>query len=527
MAAPSIVISLLLLVLGGLGGWYILDLQRSTASLVALDMATMRAAEQLVLGVTEVRSELAEFLATGDRAHLAALPGKCSQIERWLHETEELVDDDDEIALAARVRKGFRRFLIESRQLARAPLDSGTRRTVERLNADLSARSMLVPAQELLSREEELNRKSRDYNLGMAGRIAMILGLLAVCGSAAGLIAGVGIARSVTRSIVELYVPVRVASGRLEEVVGPVDITPSAGIENLDVLLNKMAEDVGTVVDRLQQSQLEMLRAEQMAALGHLAAGLAHELRNPLTAMKVLIQKAARVARAARKEAADRPPAGGAVAAPGLTDRDLAVLEAETARLERSIQTFLDFARPPAVEKYPGDVRQSLEQTVELVRARADQQHVRIRCDLGERPLVIEADHEQLRQLCLNLLCNALDILPQGGNIRVSAAESAGARPPGDKAPGGKDAPGALAWITITIADDGPGLSQELGDRIFDPYVSTKETGLGLGLTICRRIVESHGGQITAANGPKGGAMFTVRIPSNARFDRTDDETPA
>ena len=118
---------------------------------------------------------------------------------------------------------------------------------------------MLVPAKELLAREEELNHKSGDYNLGMAGRIAMILGLLAACGSAAGLVAGVGIARSVTRSIVKLYVPVRVASGRLEEVIGPVDLLPSAGIENLDVLLHRMADDVGTVVDRLQQSQLEVL----------------------------------------------------------------------------------------------------------------------------------------------------------------------------------------------------------------------------------------------------------------------------
>ena len=120
------------------------------------------------------------------------------------------------------------------------------------MSSDLSVRGVLVPAKELLTREEELNHKSGDYNLGMAGRIAMILGLLAVCGSAAGLIAGVGIARNVTRSIVQLYVPVRVASGKLEEVIGPVDVIPSAGIENLDVLLHRMADHVGTVVDRLE-----------------------------------------------------------------------------------------------------------------------------------------------------------------------------------------------------------------------------------------------------------------------------------
>jgi two-component system sensor histidine kinase HydH len=534
VAAPSIVISLLLLALGGLGAWYILGLQKSTAALVALDLRTMRAVQQLVLSMTEVRSELAEFLATGDRAHLEAVPAKCSQTEHWLRETEDLVDDDDEIALASQVREGFQRFLAESRGLSKASLDSQTRRTVQRLNGDLSVRGMLVPAQELLAREEEQNRKSRDYNLGMAGRIAMILGLLAVCGSAAGVVAGVGIARSVTRSIVELYVPVRVASGRLEEVVGPVDIIPSAGIENLDVLLHKMAEHVGTVVDRFQQSQLEVLRAEQMAALGHLAAGLAHELRNPLTAMKVLIQKAARATRATRTacplgaepnqgslaKTSGREVPAPIVVADGLTDRDLAVLEAETARLERSIQTFLDFARPPRLEKWSGDVRQVLQQTIELVRARADQQHVQIHCDLLDRPLMIEADHEQLRQLFLNLLCNALDTLPQGGNIRIAAAESQGVVPQSGKSASRERTESFGAWLTITIADNGPGVPKELGDRIFEPYVSTKDTGIGLGLAICRRIAESHGGQITATSATEGGAVFTVHLPTGVPSDQ-------
>jgi signal transduction histidine kinase len=527
VAAPSIIISLLLLVLGGLGGWYVLNLQKKTAALVALDMATMRSVQQLVLGITEARAELAEFLATGDRAHLDAVSAKSAQTEHWLRATEELVDDDEEIALTTRIRDGFQQFLAESRGLSKAPLNHDTRRTIERLNSDLSVRGMLVPAKELLTREEELNHKSGDYNLGMAGRIAMILVLLAVCGSAAGVVAGVGIARSVTRSIVKLYVPVRVASGKLEEVIGPVDIIPSAGIENLDVLLHRMADDVGTVVDRLQQSQLEVLRAEQMAALGHLAAGLAHELRNPLTAMKILVQKAARVR-----------------LANGLTDRDMAVLEAETTRLERSIQTFLDFARPPTLEKRVGDVRGVIQQTLELVHARAEGQCVHIRCDLADQPLMIEADHEELRQLLLNLLCNALDTMPQGGRIHITAAvsplptnlrsvpgEGQGVRAlAADVAIPGQhrsDSPhpsplpaGEETWITITIADNGPGVPKDLGDRIFEPYVSTKDTGVGLGLAICRRIVESHGGQITASNAPEGGALFIVRLPTSVLPDQ-------
>ena len=113
---------------------------------------------------------------------------------------------------------------------------------------------------------------------------------------------------------------------------------------------------------------------------------------------------------------------------------------------------------------------------------------------------MIEADHEQLRQVFLNLVLNSLDALPHGGAIQVTAAGDDG--------------------VTITVADDGPGIAAEPADQIFDPYVSTKETGLGLGLAICRRIVEAHGGRITAANGPAGGAVFTVRLPGNCEEEK-------
>ena len=96
MAAPSIMISLLLLTLGSAGAWIVQSMQRKTAKTVSLDMATIQAAEQLVFAIGETRMELAQFLATGDAARLKAVPAACEHIERWLAETEKLVDDDDE-----------------------------------------------------------------------------------------------------------------------------------------------------------------------------------------------------------------------------------------------------------------------------------------------------------------------------------------------------------------------------------------------------------------------------------------------
>lgn len=215
-----------------------------------------------------------------------------------------------------------------------------------------------------------------------------------------------------------------------------------------------------------------------MAALGQLAAGLAHELRNPLTAIKLLLQP----------EAEDQEP-------PALDGQDLAVLRHEVDRLEQTLQTFLDYARPPRLEKRPVVVRTVLQQTVEVVSPRARQLGVTIACELPKQIWEVDADAGQLRQVFLNLLLNALDASPAGTRITVRML------------------PPAAPWLTIEVADQGPGLPAEYGQRIFEPFVTTKECGTGLGLPICRRIMVEHGGDITAQNGDQGGAVFTVRLP--------------
>jgi signal transduction histidine kinase len=101
----------------------------------------------------------------------------------------------------------------------------------------------------------------------------------------------------------------------------------------------------------------------------------------------------------------------------------------------------------------------------------------------------------QVRQVVLNLLLNALDAVPQDGTIWLELRQENG------------------KWLTLLVADTGGGLPAGLGAQIFEPFVSTKETGLGLGLSICKRIVEAHEGEIQAANRPEGGALFTVRFP--------------
>jgi signal transduction histidine kinase len=122
------------------------------------------------------------------------------------------------------------------------------------------------------------------------------------------------------------------------------------------------------------------------------------------------------------------------------------------------------------------------------------------------------ADRSQIHQVLLNLLLNALDELPSGGTVQVHMRRaedprSERAADPSDVSNGRSDC------VLIQVADTGKGLPTALGDRIFEPFVSSKDTGTGLGLTISRRIIEAHGGQITAASRPEGGAIVTVQLP--------------
>ena len=227
----------------------------------------------------------------------------------------------------------------------------------------------------------------------------------------------------------------------------------------------------------LQQRDREVLRAEQLAALGQLAAGVAHEVRNPLTSIKLLVQA----------ELESRSPGG-------MAPEDLKVIVSEVLRMERSLQSFLDYARPPNPQRQQVDLETVVQNVMGLVRVRAERQHVEMQLVFPESGVPISADVNQMQQVVLNLALNAIDAMPQGGRLTFTTGRR-----------------GDLA--ELTVSDTGPGISEEMQERLFQPFATNKETGLGLGLVITRRILEAHGGRVTAENLSGHGALFRVTLP--------------
>lgn len=489
---PTAGMSLLLLLLGGVAASYLHGLQRKSLRLLIASVAKVEAAEELEIVSHELRYQLARHqpadsvgsLAEADKLHAAA--------NEWLARAAASANSDRETELIQKIDRNCQSLFQVFDSIARdSPAGEQQAASLNQLHG-LAANGILQPAQELLRLTRQGMLQASQRNQTLADRMGMGLLLLGICGAVSGLVAGYGIARGIHRSLAQLTVPVRDATGRLNEVVGPVTVSAGESFEELETSLQAMADRIGEVVRRLQESQLAATRAQQMAAMGQLAAGLAHELRNPLTSMKMLVQASEDGAEAVQ-----------------LDTQDLIVLREEIDRLERTIQVFLDYARPPTLQKRPVVLREVLAQTVEFLAPRARQLGIHVDVELPEQVVQIEADAGEIRQVLLNLLLNAFEASVKGDTVSARLTCEPRERRRGRAAGGLADA----AWMRLEVADRGPGLPADLGDRIFEPFVSTKDAGTGLGLPICRRIVEEHGGELFAVDRQGGGAVFVVRLP--------------
>lgn len=482
-------IGLMLLMVGSSAAWYVLRLQRLNSEILDLNVSSIRAAEEMEIVVREMRHELDRFLLTRDQAHLARTLEMDRDVMTWVGQAGNLAVSERERSLVAEIQRGLDDFFMQLRQLVADHDETHASSTVEGLVNDVLTKKVLASAHQYLDLNEQQLQNSNEQNQKIAERLALALLLLGTCGAIAGLLIGYGVAWGVSRSILQLSVPIRDVADKLDEVVGPIEVWADPSVEELEVMLRNVSAKVAAVVEQLHARHREVIRADQLAAVGQLAAGLAHEVRNPLMSMKVLVQSAARRGQTATLDA-----------------RDLQVLDEEITRLENLLQAFLDFARPAKLEKGEVDLASVARQTVEFMKGRAARRNVTIQCRL-QQPLTVEADATQVRQVLLNLLLNALDAVPNGGRIWVEA-HRADLDPPGQQASRRRP-----PRVCLRVVDNGRGLPKDERDRICEPFFSTKETGLGLGLAISQRIIQAHDGELTASDREGGGAIFEVRLP--------------
>lgn len=306
-------------------------------------------------------------------------------------------------------------------------------------------------------------------------------------GILAGLMLGWIISRMVLNPINQLILQVKGAEG-------------GAYLEKLEVPEKGELEELGNriraLIERINKAQADLEKNKELlqysnkySVLGKVAPTVAHEIRNPLAAIKMLVYS--------MKEERNFPEG---------YKEDLQIISGEIDRMEGFIRNFLKFARPaePVFENInPTEV---LQEVVQLLRPRIRKNLVELIDSTTECKALVAADSGQLKQLFMNLLMNALEVMPQGGKLILDTSQRI--------EPQHNDLSKNIEYLAIHIEDTGPGIPAQVLERLFEPFIKGSEQGVGLGLSISQNIASLHKGWIEARNKPNAsGAVFTLYIP--------------
>jgi two-component system NtrC family sensor kinase len=256
-----------------------------------------------------------------------------------------------------------------------------------------------------------------------------------------------------------------------------------------DLLSN--LEEMKRLNEHLARTQRELLSTEKLASIGRLAAGVAHEIGNPLAAITGYLEI---ISRRAYLEAKDRE----------MVER----IQDEVRRINDIIKELLDYSRPQDESVAELDLNESVKSSLTLLSAQRGFDRIKSRTRLLS-PALVRANRSSMAQLIMNLVMNAAQAMPEGGELEIVTR-------PADR--DGKKG------VELIVRDSGAGIADENLDRIFDPFFTTKQPGqgTGLGLSICLRIVQNNSGKISVESGPGKGASFTVWLPAAAPPKETD-----
>lgn len=256
-----------------------------------------------------------------------------------------------------------------------------------------------------------------------------------------------------------------------------IELPPTLELAEISRSMNDLTAHLEANLRREAELKKSLVKNEKLASLGRVAAGVAHEVRNPLASMKLKIQLAERNKFDARK-----------------IGKTFDVLQEEIDRLDNLVKKLLDLSRPAKLNFSRFSLIELIRQRLSLINEKAAAQNVRLEFDSENKAAEIRADRERLAQVFDNLFRNALEAMPRGGSLKISLEKESDI-------------------YRIQISDTGAGFSDTERERLFEPFYTTKDGGTGLGLAISREITEAHGGKIYSLDEAENGATFVVELP--------------
>lgn len=467
----------------------------STVALIELDRIADKAREggkvaELFDATLEMRRfEKNHFLyaQTSDLEEHARFVARAHELlRRDAHIIDPLIGANATAALQGELS----RYAIAMQAHAQAPHDDDIAAAVRALGNRIVTRGEQLAARERATMNAALAAHRRNLLLSLT-IVAALLGLT-----------GFLLARRVTR-------PLQAMENRMEAVASG-QLTRLA-LDNPEREFVSLASAFNHVLDELERRQHTLVRAEKLASLGTLLSGVAHELNNPLSNISSSAQILKEDLSAEDTAPASQTPPSPT---PHFHRQLIEDIDAETLRARRIVRALLDYAGDREFKRAHVALAELVQETLRFLKSRRPQ-GVDVQVDIAPE-LSVSGDRPRLQQVLLNLILNAFDAMGEHGLLRVSA--QTGIVGKGDALPPhpGQCRPGSRV-IDLSLSDSGPGIPEALLERIFDPFFTTKAVGQGsgLGLFIAFEIIEEHGGCLSVANRPQGGAAFRIRLPAS------------
>jgi signal transduction histidine kinase len=464
---------------------YIYRIQDETTTLMDQNVRSAKTAKELTLSLYDIRAASLTYLFDRSPERIAILQQKQSDFILLLQKAKESANTEEENVLIQQISALFSNYqqtltnALELHKMGRISqpnklivlASQDLINTIEEKTNSFIAKNESAQAeyQESIQKNDNIIRSAM-YALGFGGIVL-------------GIVLGWMVARILLNPIYKLVLKVRDAAG--SEVVEHIKMSPGKELEELDLHINRLIVRINQANEDLRKNRELLERSSKLAAIGKIAPALAHEIRNPLTAIKMLIHVM--------------------MEEPGISKdklHDLEIITHEINRVEGFLQNFLKYARPSRPQMQMVSIVPVIQETLHLLQPRLKQNKIRLTESHEQESLRIKADPDMIKQVVMNLVLNAIESMGQDGELRFSTLVKT------------EDPENEI--LQMIISDSGPGIPDDILDSLFDPFVKGKDQGIGLGLSISQRIAELHHGWISAANNQGKGATFTVNLPLNS-----------
>lgn len=470
------------------GGYFMIDyiyrIQDENTILINENVESAGVAKEIKLSLYGIRASSLTYLFDRSPERIAELQTKQNEFIHLIEKATESTNSTEANLLYRQISALFSNY----QQTLKNALE------LHRLGRISQPNALIVHASnDLIKTIDEKANSFLDANAAMQAQLKISIAknddlirkattALGVGGAFLGLILGWLIARIIINPIYKLVLKVRDAAG--SEMVEHIRMTPGKELEELDLHINRLIKRINTAQEDLQKNRLLLERSNKFAAIGKIAPALAHEIRNPLTSVKLLIYSMMQEKDIEKERL-----------------HDFEIITHEISRVEGFLQNFLKYARPakPLLQKV--EIESLIREVMYLMSAQLRQKNTSIIEDYNPKGLVINIDPDMIKQVLMNLILNAIESMGNKGELTIATKL--------------KVDENSTTYLQLSVSDSGSGIPPEILETLFDPFVKGKDQGIGLGLSISQRIAELHQGWIGAGNNSDKGAIFTLHLPVN------------